>query len=290
MRSASLPWYDLDEVRPAHDRLWSAVAKHLRAAGVPHVPGALNRAHRYETGWTEPRLLLSQACGYDTVLQAPPPVQLVSTPHFDFAGCDGPNYRSFVVVRERAAAQDLEGLRGSRCVINTETSHSGMNGLRALIAPLHEDGRFFASVAVSGAHETSVDMVRSGAADVAAVDCITHGLLRRHRPQALVGTRVIAQTAPAPAPPFVTAASTSHTVVGALRAALGSAIEGLEAPGAAALGLRGLSHLSQADYEPIAALARQADASGYHELGGTPVAAAQSAPRGTEDQEQAESA
>ena len=276
MRSASLPWYDLDEVQPAHDQLWSAVAKHLRTAGVPHVPVSLNRTRRYEAGWNEPRLLLSQACGYDTVLRAPPPVRLVSTPHFDFTGCDGPNYRSFVVVREGTATRDLEGLRGSRCVINTETSHSGMNGLRALIAPLHEGGRFFSSVAVSGAHETSVDMVRTGVADVAAVDCITHGLLRRHRPQALSGTRTIAQTAAAPAPPYVTAASTSEAVVDALRAALASAIEQLEPSSAAAIGLRGLSHLSDADYEPIAALARQADASGYHELGGPPVASARS--------------
>ncbi len=272
MRGASLPWYDLDEVRPAHDRLWSAVAGHLRRAGVVGVPDALDRSRPYDSSWSQPGLLLSQACGYDTVLEQPPPVRVVAAPHFEFAGCRGAAYRSFVVVPAGSQTRRLEDLRGTRCVINGETSHSGMNGLRALVAPLHSGGRFFANVAVSGAHEVSVDMIQRGEADVAAVDCITYGLLQRHRPEALAGTRVIAETALAPAPPYVTSASTPESTVDALRSALSSAIDELQPETADALGLVGLSQLTVADYEPIAALARQADAVGYRELGNVAVA------------------
>src|SRR5262249_11090948 len=147
-------------------------------------------------------------------------LRIVATPHFAFAGCDGPHYRSLIVVREGCPAASIEQLRGLRCVINTPTSHSGMNVLRSLVAPLHERGRFFGSVAISGAHELSIELLRADEADVAAIDCVTYGLLQRYRPSALEGTRVIHRTASVPAPPYVTSASTPNDVVGALRAAL----------------------------------------------------------------------
>ena len=63
-----------------------------------------------------------------------------------------------------------------------------MSALRALIAPHAASGRFFAEVRVSGAHSASLAMVARGEADVAAIDCVVHALLARHRPGALHGT------------------------------------------------------------------------------------------------------
>ncbi|HWB74354.1 MAG TPA: PhnD/SsuA/transferrin family substrate-binding protein [Nannocystaceae bacterium] len=264
---ASLPWYDLSEVRGALDRLWAAIARRLEASGISPVPHRLDRDPDYEAQWQGGELLLGQACGYDAVLGQADRLRVVATPHFEFPGCEGPHYCSFIVVRASCAARSISELRGLRCVINTPTSHSGMNVLRSLVAPLHVEGRFFAHVAQSGAHEHSLRMLRDDDADVAAIDCVTYGLLRKHRPTALAGTRVIHQTARVPAPPFVTSAQTPERVATALASALEHVV--VERPDASivdALGLRGISRLDISAYRPIAELAQVARAANYHEM------------------------
>ena len=153
-------------------------------------------------------------------------------------------------------------------MINNVTSHSGANSLRAaLVTRLDVGPRFFDRVTVSGSHERSLAMLRRGEADVATIDCVTWGLLEQHRPEALVGVRILDRTAPAPAPPFVTHARTPEPIVELLRSALSDAIANMCPQRTRALRLRGISALRHADYEPIAALARTADRTGCHELG-----------------------
>lgn len=260
MRLASLPWYDLAEVQSAHDALWSAVASRLRRAGLKDVPAQLERSLDYVSQWHSGRLLLGQACGYDVATWQSNTLRVLGTPHFGFEGCEGPQYRSFVVVRQESAAHCLLDLRGARCVINTETSHSGMNTLRMLVEPLRTSGPFFGQVRVSGAHEHSAAMVTAGEADVAAIDCITFGLLQQHRLEALESLRVIAASDLAPAPPLVTSASTSVEDVATLREVLVEVIAGA-APAWSALRLTGLSPLPASAYAsmplgewPLAAL------------------------------------
>lgn len=267
MRLASLPWYDLAEVRELLDELWSAIARRLEAQGVDAVPSRLDRNPDYQAQWSDGELLLGQACGYDAVLGHADRLRVVATPHFAFPGCEGPHYRSFIVVRDACPAERIADLRGLRCVINTPTSHSGMNVLRSLVAPLHVQGRFFASVAISGAHEHSLHMLRNDAADVAAIDCVTYGLLQRHRPAALIGTRVIHETASVPAPPFVTSARTPATIAAALTSALEHVVRVDPVRRVLdAIGLYDVSRLDIAAYRPIAALACEARAEGYREL------------------------
>lgn len=264
---ASLPWYDLLEVRGALDLLWASIARRLEGQGITPVPHRLDRDPDYEAQWSNGELLLGQACGYDAVLGHADRLRVVATPHFEFAGCEGPHYCSFIVVRAECAARQIVDLRGLRCVINTPTSHSGMNVLRSLVAPLHVEGRFFAHVAISGAHEHSLRMLRDDEADVAAIDCVTYGLLRRHRPAALAGTRVIHETARVPAPPFVTSAQTPEPVVDALASALEHVVvEQSDRAVLDALGLRAISRLPTSAYLPIAELAAAARAVDYSEL------------------------
>ena len=116
--------------------------------------------------------------------------------------------------------EGLADLRGKVAAINQPDSHSGSNALRALIAPLGRDGRFFGRVEVGGSHAASLAMVAAGAADVAAIDCVSHALLARHRPAALAGTGVLCRTAAAPALPFVTRADAGADLIERLRAAL----------------------------------------------------------------------
>ena len=264
MSAASLPMYDLPEVRPALGALWAALARHLAQAGIADVPAALAGEQPLATLWRRPDLLLSQCCGYDLVNAHTGILRPLATPCYAAPGCAGPRYVSIVVVAERSPARGLEDLRGGVCAINGWGSHSGMSALRALIAPLGRRGRFFAKIEVSGTHSASLGMIARGEADVAAIDCVVHALLARHRPAALRGTRPLTETAGAPAPPLVTRARVGDDVVARLRAALVAAFED---PALAAaredLLLAGIEVLPPAAYLRIRAFERYAARHGY---------------------------
>jgi hypothetical protein len=268
MTLACLPMYDLHEARPALDALWAGLARHLRAAGVAEVPATLERRWPADAIWGNAELLLSQSCGADLTGAWAAALTPVATPCYRAPGCAGASYASFVVVPAAAPGARLEELRGKVAAINHTDSHSGSNALRALVAPLARDGRFFGAVEVSGSHVRSLAMVASGAADVAAIDCVTHALLARHRPAALAGTRVLCRTAAAPAPPFVTRAGAAPALVARLRAALHAAIADPALAGARAdLLLDGIEILPRAAYGRIPAFARFAARHGCDPLG-----------------------
>jgi len=262
VRTASLPWYDVPELETAHDRLWHALAERLRAAGLPDVPDTLDRHTPYRQQWRSDGLLLSQACGLDARVAHADRLQLVATPVYDIPACSGPLYRSHVVVRADDPAQHLEDLRSRACAVNGATSWSGMGCLEQRVLPLAIAGRFFASVRATGAHEASLDFVRTGRADVAAIDCVTFDVLQRLRPSTVDGLRILETLAPAPAPPFVTRARAGERDVEQLRAALRGAVE---AEGAA-LSLIDVRPLPLSAYDVMAEQQEAAEAAGYTEL------------------------
>jgi ABC-type phosphate/phosphonate transport system substrate-binding protein len=267
MAVASLPMYDLPEVRPALDALWAAIARQLRREGVTDAPERLT----YELGggalWRAPDLLFSQCCGADLMGAHADALYPLATPRYGAEGCAGGAYASVVVVAEGEEIAGLEDLRGRVAAINHPDSHSGSNALRALIAPLSRAGRYFGRVAVSGSHMASLALVASRQADVAAIDCVTHALLARHRPAALTGTRPLCWTASAPAPPFVTRKDAGDELVRRLRSALQVALEDRElATARADLLLDGIEVLPAAAYGRIAAFVRFAARHGYPAL------------------------
>ena len=267
LTTVSLPWYDLAEVRAANDELWRRVALRLPTHLGARAPLELTRDEPARLQWASGRVLLSQACGYDVVISERDRLRLVATPVYRVAGSRGATYRSAVVVRRPDGRRRLEDLRDSRCVYNERWSHSGMNGLRALIAPLARNGRFFRSVEETGSHEASLAAVRDSRADVAAIDAVTLGLLRRHRPGATAGLRVIAWTEPAPAPPFVTDRAADDETVTALRSALVDTLADRSARDVkGALLLRGVEILPLESYRQIAELEARAAAEGYPRL------------------------
>lgn len=257
MRVASLPMYDLPEIRPALDALWAGLARHLTREGVPDVPSALDRRASPDASWSRPDLVLSQCCGYDLLNGYAGALRPLATPCYLAPGCVGPAYASVLVVAEESPVRALADLRGGVCAINGWNSHSGMSALRALIAPLAAGGRFFARIQVGGGHLASVAMVARGEADVAAIDCVVHALLARHRPAALAGTRPLGRTPKAPAPPFVTGAAAGEATIARLRAALLRAFAdpALEAARADLL-LAGIEVLPHAAYARIKAFER----------------------------------
>jgi ABC-type phosphate/phosphonate transport system substrate-binding protein len=219
-RIAALPMYDFPQLREAHDEFWTALADRLRASGVRGVPPGLTRELNHFEVWPHPGLLFAQGCEYPLAKSFADRVRLVATPQYFAAGCEGARYRSAIVVRAGGAGSSLEEFRGRRCVVNELDSNSGMNLLRAAVAPLARGGRFFGSVVVSGAHRHSVEMVASGEADVAAVDCVSFAHFQRLYPSVTSQMRVLSWTPSSPSLPFITSRSTDDATVGALRSAL----------------------------------------------------------------------
>ena len=212
--------YDFPELHSAHDALWAAIATRLTAGKLESVPVSLTRPDDLSALWHDPGLLLGQACGYPLMTDLAGLVQLVATPAYRTTGCQGAFHRSAIVVRAGDAVADLRGLRGRRCVINGWDSNSGMNLLRATVAPLAEASRFFESVTVSGSHRQSLGLVATGDADVAAIDCVSLELISRIDPALVAATRVLAWSPLSPGLPLVTSAATDATSIGALRRAL----------------------------------------------------------------------
>jgi ABC-type phosphate/phosphonate transport system substrate-binding protein len=221
---ASLPMYDLPEVREATDALWRGLARRLALEGLSGVPEALVREGPHEAPWSDPALLFSQSCGYPVTHEFAGKVRLVATPRYRAPGCEGSSYRSVIVVGASSPASALGDLRGAVCAINEPSSHSGMNALRALIAPLSGGRPFFASVRRSGAHLASLAMVGSGEADVASIDGVTYALAARARSELVRGTRPLAWSAPAPACPYVTRGDAGDDLVARIQRALACAL------------------------------------------------------------------
>lgn len=217
---AALPMYDFPPLRAAHDAFWQALALELERAGLPAVPEHLTRGLEPADTWRDPRLLLGQACEYPLARTYGRFVRLVATPRYRAPGCEAGRYRSAIIVRAEDEAGSLEALRGRRCAVNEANSNSGMNLLRAAIAPLANGAPFFASVELSGAHLKSLALVACGRADVAAIDAVSLAHIATLDPELAARVRILAWSEATPCLPYVTAASTDAATVRALRAAL----------------------------------------------------------------------
>ena len=256
--------YDLPALQPANDALWSALAAHLCARGID-APARLTRLGELEALWADPSLLLGQTCGYPLVTSLRGKVRLVATPCYRAPGCEAGFYRSAVIVRASDPARGLADLRGRRCAINSMSSNSGMNVLRAALAPFAAGApRFFDSVLTTGAHAASAAAVAGGDADLAAIDCVTWAHLCRLDPAMTGHLRVLCWTAATPGLPLITAGQADDALVLALDEALAAvwqdpALEDVRT----VLLIDGLAHHKPGAYEALVALEHHASEAGY---------------------------
>jgi ABC-type phosphate/phosphonate transport system substrate-binding protein len=263
---ASLPMYDLAELRGRTDQLWDRMVRAFAAEGL-EAPPALDRARHHHEVWRDPGLFLSQTCGYPLMNELVGLVRVVATTRYRVPECVGSSYTSRVVVRADSSARRLEDLAGSTCAGNEPDSHSGMNAFRALVAPLSRDGRFFSRVVWSGGHRMSLEMVVRGEVDVAAIDCVTFALLERARPDLTGAVREVARTAPCPGLPLITAAATSDDQLARMRRGLERLIADPAAAGARdALLIDGYQVLPDGAYQTVVDLETAAVRLGYAAL------------------------
>jgi len=265
---AGLPMYDPPELRREVDLWWNGLADAFRREGIAGVPDRLDRDISFDALWSAPDLLFAQACGYPLMGEWAGHLQYVATPRYAAPGCDGSSYCSFLIVRADSPLGDIEALRGARCSINGRNSHSGFNALRAHIAPHARDGRFFGAIVVSGGHSESLAQIARGDADVAAIDCVTHALLSRCRPEAIAATRVVGRTGCAPGLPYVTRRGAGEDLVRRLRAGLERAFADPHlATARDALLIAGLDTLATGSYQCMLDMQAAAHDRGYRELG-----------------------
>jgi len=101
----------------------------------------------------------------------------------------------------------------------------GPDALRSLLGPRGGPEQWFGRIVWTGEHQASIEAVTRRVADLCAVDCVTHALLARGRPDVLADTRVLARTGLAPALPYVTRAALPAREVARLGRALRRASE-----------------------------------------------------------------
>lgn len=262
--TVSLPMYAIH--RADVERFWLKLRLLLSRRGLHDLPRRLSWPENLAEHWRQPEMLISQTCGYPLTSRLPD-AAVIGAFHYDAPGCSGFYYRSLLITRAGDARQTLADYRGGVAACNSADSHSGYHILRYEVAKLAPENGFFRAVTFTGSHEQSLYALRAGKADIAAVDNVTYALLKRHKPTALDGVRIIGATTAAPGLPLITAPGVSAELMAALCGALEDIID---SPGGRsscdALLITGFSRVTRADYDVITKMSDYAKRQGIAAL------------------------
>lgn len=263
--SVSLPMYLAP--RDALEAFWAAVREATRAHTDAPLPERLTWPADLHSHWLSPGLVLSQSCGYPLTHRLAGRVRLLGSFCYGVPGAQGVGCSSQLVKRRGDPRQTLADFRGGTVAFNAPDSQSGHNALRALVAPLAVGGRFFSAAVETGAHLASLDTVRRGEADLAAIDAVTWALALAAQPALREALVVFAQTDPYPGLPLISSLHTPDALAGALQAALHSvctspALAGLREP----LRIQGFEATTLGAYQVCPAMEAEAAALGVHRL------------------------
>ncbi|MBD8599432.1 phosphate/phosphite/phosphonate ABC transporter substrate-binding protein [Pseudomonas sp. CFBP 8772] len=154
--------------------------------------------------WLSPQLLLTQTCGYPLMTELQGKVQVVGRPVYQLPHSANGNHCSLLIAREDDPRQALVEFRGSHGLLNSRDSNSGMNLFRHALAPLQQNGAFFADVTLTGGHRSSLAAIKAGDGNLAAIDSVTFDYLARDGSEEVAGVKVIARTAEGPCLPYIT--------------------------------------------------------------------------------------
>jgi ABC-type phosphate/phosphonate transport system substrate-binding protein len=265
--SASLPMYNLPEMRAANAALWNALRLLLGQAGPRDLPDALTFDRPPVPERVGPEVLFSQTCGYplETIYRGQ--AIRLGVPCYDAPGCDGPTHCGLFVVPATSTAKTLGDLKGGTFLLNSRHSNSGMNLPRRALAELAGGQAVFARVTETGSQPGNLDRISRGEADATSVDCVTYAFWSHYRPDEAHRTRVLARTPPSPAIPFVTSVATPPKTVALLRGALERlAREPRFAGVRAGLRLKDIVEVPDERYRALLDYEAEAAALGYPEL------------------------
>jgi ABC-type phosphate/phosphonate transport system substrate-binding protein len=194
-------------------------------------------------------------------------VQLVGSFAYDAPGARGTDCRSQLLCRADDARRSLDAFAGSTLAFNDTISQSGYNALRALVSSSTMPRPFFARTAMTGAHYRSIEAVRSGQADMAAVDAVSWALWQQAHPELAPALRVFGQTEAYPGLPLITSVQASPDLLAALRQALHRIATDLAfAAVRAPLLICGFKATTLPDYQRCLDMQEQAFSRGLHTL------------------------
>lgn len=176
--------------------------------------------------WVSKRLLMSQTCGAPLVTELRGKVSVVGTPIYSAEGCDGPTYSSLLVTRHELTPCSLSDFRNATAAINSTNSLSGYTALMAAAAGVLDQYQedpdddsagtprrvFFSDLVATGGHQSSIQYVADGRADVAAIDCVTFAILQRHRPELLGNIAVFGRTPQLPGLPIICSLNSPYLI------------------------------------------------------------------------------
>lgn len=190
-----------------------------------------------------------------------PLVELLAAPVMQGARYRGqPIYFSDVIVRRESPFRTFADLRGASWAYNEPGSQSGYNLIHYHLARLGERSGYFSRVVEAGAHQTALRMVLDGSVDASAIDTIVLEAEVRRKPELEPRFRVVETLGPSPSPPAVVSTTLPVPLRRALRAALLTMHQ--ETEGRAILnsgGVRCFTRVTDADYDEIRRMAREAE-------------------------------
>jgi ABC-type phosphate/phosphonate transport system substrate-binding protein len=265
--TASLPMYNLPEMRRQNAAFWGALVEELRREGRTNIPAELSFERRPVPDRIESKVLFSQTCGYPLQTIYRGQFRLLGVPTYDAPGCREGTHCAFILVRKDSPYEKPEDLKGAAFALNSRHSNSGMNLPRLLFARLAGGKPFFGSVVETGSHPNSIARVASGELDAASIDCLTYVFFKDHRPEVVESLRILAETPESPAIPFITSIATPTDEAARLQAALFRvAADPAHRPTLDGLRLRNISMPDPAAYAGLLGYERQAAELGYPEL------------------------
>ena len=258
-----------DNARPIYERITGYVARRL---GQP-------AEFLSGVGWEERHRILDAGgvqvafmCGLPYSQKhdrADRPIELLCAPVMAHPRYQGrPIYFTDVIVRGDSPFHSFADLRGRSWAYNDVGSHSGYNLPRHHLLTLGETSGYFERTVASGSHQNSIRMVIDGEVDASGIDSVVLELEWKLRPELRPPLRVVESIGPCPIPPVVV----STRVPGALKARLREVfLTTHEDPEGRAILADGLIArfvpVADADYDPIRAMIRRAEAAGFLTLG-----------------------
>ena len=265
--TASLPMYNLPEMRAVNARFWEALRGLLVEEGLRDLPESLTFDRLPVPERIGPEILFSQTCGYPLGTIFSGQAIRLGTPCYDVPGCEGPTHCGLFIVPATSTTRELRDLRGGVFLFNSRHSNSGMNLPRRALADIADRRPFFAKVIETGSHPGNLDRIARGEADATAVDNVTYAFWCHYRPEPARHVRVLAPTPPSPAIPFVTAVATPPATVAILRDALTRlGREPHTAAARAGLTITDIVDVPAAAYHRLLEYEREAAELGYPEL------------------------
>lgn len=239
--------YPFQTLRPAWERLWSAV--HERA---PWTPASLRWDGDVRGHWVDPDCCVAQACGWPVATTLRGQVEVVGAFALALGDADGHRYRSVILANRPGALADIVSTKHTAAA-NGRDSLSGWVSLLAVAVAA--GGTWPGPVRWTDGHVASMRALQDGRADVMSVDQLTLAYVRRDDPDLVDGLYEIGRGPWVPSLPVVVRAGTPDAHVGDLRRAFAAALaDPILGPARDDLLIEGFVALDETAYDPVVAL------------------------------------